>query len=172
MALKVQGFRYGCSLSKGVLLSIPLGATIWHRPYLTNCTHRSASCQRPCFSNLHNSVIAPESPVRPYSGRPQHMAPLAFTPHAPLEVFSLVLPTLCFIRYLSFACRKLIPQRAFNFSLLGMRQMLPWRVLFAIITVNIIGIWNISQHLLSFLSSPFKMQQLELQFAYLLTPGE
>lgn len=107
-----------------------------------------------CF-NLHSSVLA----SRDRSGRSCDRQLLYRTPsftQIPLKVFSVVLPVLCcfilFSLHLSFAKRKLILLKVLNFSLLRIRQMLPWRIICAIILCH--QQWNLEYISAFSLSTP------------------
>lgn len=93
------------------------------------------------FFNLHSSILASRgSSGRSCNRQLLYMTPVSFT-QIPHKVFSAVLPALCcFVLsslHLSFASRKLILLKVLNyFSLLGIRQMLPWRIIFAVTVMS------------------------------------
>lgn len=72
-----------------------------------------------------------------------------------LECFQLCVASFLPFLYLSFASRKLIPLRVHNYLFVENKAYVSPERYIGYNYVNIIGIWNASQHFFSFLSIPF-----------------
>lgn len=122
------------------------------------------------FFNLHSSVLASrDSSGRSCDRQLLYITLVSFT-QIQLKVFSAVLPALrCFVLsslHLSFGSRKLILLKVLNyFSFLGIRQMLPWRIICAITLCH--HHWNLEYISAFSLSTPLLQNAASLMAVYI-----